>query len=260
MKKKYTAKGTYNAGEGEPKKFEIEYENLVENEENNEKIGELLDGDPLDIIREGRQFGIKGIKRFILILFLFGFSNMILFFYAVSRFLGHLDELNKVVYVLLVAALGLGTTAYALYRAYGFVLIDSIRVIYENVRSYFKRIAEIIIDYAERTLKGKVEVTDKELAKALDFSKMIDNSLDKVPWVIRRGILFILRKLPIVGILFDMKEDILAGNKADASTKLYDKIDALISELFAQNNTKWVWWLWPLNIIVLLGIIWRNLG
>ena len=62
-------------------------------------------------------------------------------------------------------------------------------------------------------------------------------------------------------MLIDLKQEISQGNKVEASTKLYNKMDGFISDsIFGNNNTKWVWWLLPLNVIILFIFIKIKIG
>jgi hypothetical protein len=260
MKKKYTIEGTYQVNGNEEKEFEIEYDNLPENEENNNRLLELLNH-PWRLIKEGGKLGANGVKRFFTVLFLFAFSNTVLFFYAVSRLFSTDFEFIKILFVLLVLIIGLGITIYSAYRTYQYVIIDTMRVIYENLSSFFHKISELIIDKVENLFQGKVDLTDNQLTKAMDFGKMVNSKYQKTPKFLRKGIIMVLNKIPFVGMLIDLKEEILQGNKVEASTKLYNKMDVFISDsIFGNNNTKWVWWLLPLNIIILIVLIKLKIG
>ena len=260
MKKKYSLEGTYQVNGGSEKDFKIEYENLPQNEENNSKLLELLDR-PWRLIKEGGKLGVKGVKRFFTILFLFAFSNTILFLYAVVRLFSTDFQFVKVFYILLVLLIGLALTIYASYRTYQYVIIDTIRVVYENLSSFFHKISELIIDRVEGLFQGKVDLTNNQLTKALDFGKLVNSKFQRTPKFLRKGIILILNKIPFVGMLMDLKEEIMKGNKIEASAKLYHKMDGFISDsIFSNNNTRWVWWLLPLNILVSFLFIKSKIG
>jgi hypothetical protein len=260
MKKKYTVEGTYQVNSNGEKEFEIEYDNLPENEESNNRLLELLNH-PWRLIKEGGKLGVNGVKRFFTVLFLFAFSNTILFLYAVSRLFSTDFEFIKILFVLLILIIGLGITIYSAKRTYQYVIIDTMRVIYENLSSFFHKISELIIDKAENLFQGKVDLTDNQLTKAIDFGKMVNSKYQKTPIFLRKGIIMVLNKIPFWGMLIDLKEEILRGNKVEASTKLYNKMDVFISDsIFGNNNTKWVWWLLPLNIIILIVLIKLKIG
>lgn len=255
MKKKYKVEGSYQINGGEEKDFEIDYNNLPENEENNSKLLTLLDH-PWRLIKEGGKLGVNGVKRFFTVLFLFAISNTILFFYALKKLFATNFEFSKLGFVFIVLILGLGITIYSAYRTNQYVIIDTIRVIYENLSSLFKKISELIIDKAEGLLQGKVDLTDNQLTKALDFGNIVNSKFQKTPKFLRKGIILILNKIPFVGMLLDLKEEISQGNKQEASAQLYGKMDDFISNtIFGNNNTKWVLWLLPLNILILFLII-----
>ncbi len=134
-------------------------------------------------------------------------------------------------------------------------------MIYENLSSFFHKISELIIDKVEVLFQGKIDLTDNQLTKALDFGKMVNSKYPKTPKFLRKGIILILNKIPFVGMLIDLKEEILKGNKIEASNKLYNKMDGFISNsIFGNNNTKWVWWLLPVNIIIIFVLIKLKIG
>lgn len=262
MEKKYKIKGTYSTNNSDEKDFEIEYENSIENEENNSKIFQLLSS-PLSLLKEGGRLGITGVKRFFTVLFLFAISNTILFFYSIIRLFSTGFEFSKVGYVFVVLILGLIVTFYAAYRTYHYVIIDTIRVIYENVSPLFRKIADLIIDRAANLLQGKrkANISEQQLMKVLDFKSMVNSKFQIVPNFIRKGIILILKKIPFIGMVIELEEEIQQGNKAEAGAKLHDKMDNFISDyVFGMNNTKWVWWLLPVNIIVLAILIKSKIG
>jgi len=260
MKKEYSIEGIFQINGNEEKEFEITYDNIPENEGNNNKLLQLLNH-PWRLIKEGGKLGVNGVKRFFTVLFLFSISNTILFFYSISRLFSTDFEFSKIFFVFLVLIIGLGITIYSSYRTYQYVIIDTIRVIYENLSSFFKKISELIIDKSEGLFQSKVDLSDNELKKALDFGKIVNSKYQKIPKFLRKGIILILNKIPFVGMLIDLKEEISKGNKLEASTKLYNKMDGFISEsIFGNNNTKWVWWLLPINILILIILIKFKIG
>lgn len=233
---------------------------LSDNNEDNNKLLQLLNH-PWRLIKEGGKLGVNGVKRFVTVLLLFSISNTILFFYAINRLFATNFEFTKAFFVFLVLIIGLGITIFSTYKTYQYVVIDTMRVIYENLSSLFQTISETIVDKVEGLFQGKVDLSDNQLTKALDLGKMVNSNYQKTPKFLRKGIVLILEKIPFAGMLIDLKEDILKSNKIEASTKLYNKMDGFISEsIFDNNNTKWVWWLLPINIIILLVLIKFKIG
>jgi len=260
MKEKHSVEGTYQINGNDEKEFEINYDNLSKDEGKKNKLIELLNH-PWRLIKEGGELGVNGVKRFFTVLFLFSLSNTILFFYSISRLFSSDFEFSKLFFVFLVLIVGLAITIYSAYRTYQYVVIDTIRVIYENLSSFFHKISELIIDKVEGVFKEKVDISDNQLAKALDFRKIVNSKYQKTPKFLRKGIVLILNKIPFFGMLVDLKEDISYGNKLEASEKLYSKMDGFITNsIFGNNNTKWVLWLLPINIIVLILLIKFKIG
>ncbi|MEZ5174117.1 MAG: hypothetical protein R2850_11575 [Bacteroidia bacterium] len=255
MKDEYKIKGRYSIEGGKTNEFEIEFNNLPENEENNKKLVEILHY-PLRLIAEGGKLGVKGIKRFFLVLFLFAITNLFLLLYSVIRVVMSGFEMPKLVIVILVLLIGIGFTAYAAYRVYQFVMIDAMRVIYGNMTSFFKNLSQTIIEKAASIIQGKTEITDQKLIEALDFGKMIQSKYKNAPGILKKGITMILKRIPFTGIITLLKTDISDGRLDDASARLYSEMDGFITTtIFGNNNTRWVWWLLPLNIVALLVLI-----
>lgn len=258
MEKKYTVEGTYQVNNGEEKEFSFDYTNTEENVETNNKLLEILDK-PYKLILQGGKHGVKGVKRFFSVVFLFLFANICMVIYAINRIITTGFGFGKTFMLVVVFLAGIGFTIYAGYRTYQYVVIDTIRVIYENSSSLFKRISDLIISSVEKVFTGKKEVNQSDIKKALNFSKMIHQKYQKVPRFIRKGIIMVLKKVPFVSMLVNLQEDISAGNNSIASAKLYTKIDGFITgTIFGNNNTKWVLWLLPLNLFLMfLFIRWK---
>lgn len=90
---------------------------------------------------------------------------------------------------------------------------------------------------------------------------MINSRYQKAPSFLKKGIILILNRIPFAAMLLDLQDDILNGKKVEASKKLYIKMDDFISNiLFGNNNTKWIYWLLPLNIIAVILLIKFKIG
>lgn len=230
--------------------------NVTESTEKNKRLLQLLDkSNPWPLIREGGKLGVNGVKRFFTIVFLFSITNTLLFFYAIAQLVSNGFALGKVFFLLLVLLVGVGFTIYAAYRTYEYVVIDTMRVIYENLTSFFQKICLTIVEKAASLIKSKTNLTDDQLTKALDFGKMVNEKYKKTPKFLRKGAILLLKRIPLVSMLIALKNAITSENKLEASQKLYNKIDGFISDnILGNNHTRWVCWLLPLNIVI-LGLI-----
>lgn len=237
----------------EENEFKIPYDRPEDREKTNTLI--KLFYRPWSLIKEGGKLGLKSVKRFFIILLLFAFSNLLLFFFALSRLISANFEWRKLWLLLLIFLLGTGFTLYAGYKTYRYVLVDAMQAVYGNLTSFFYGISEQIIEKTYGISGGKIDM-HKNLNKTLDFGKMVHSKYRKIPKILRKGIVLMLSKIPVAGILLSLQNDITNNNKTEASTKLYQKIDQFISgNIFKKNNTLWLCWLFPLNILVLILLI-----
>lgn len=239
--------------ESENQEFELT------NEENS-KILELLEH-PWRLLKEGGKFGIDGVKKMFTHAFLFGFTNFFLFLYAIYRFFASELSVPHAGYILLVLAIGVGITAYAIYRTYNYLIINTLGALYANSSSFFQKIVAGIIDKVDGLIDGTKEVTDAQLQKAISLGNMVNEKYAKMPGLFRKGMNLLLNRIPIVSMVMEIKGDLKTGDKAGASIKLYTKMDNFVTEsIFGSNNTNWVWWLLPLNVVISLIIIRWKIG
>jgi hypothetical protein len=204
---------------------------------------------------------VHGAKRFFSVLFLFSLSNTVLFLFAIVRAFSTDFAFSKLLYLFLVLVIGICFTIYAAYRTYQYVVIDTMRVVYGDLAPYFQKVSEHLVDKVAGTIQGKVGLSDEQLTKAMDLGNLINSKFTGTPRFLRKGIVLILKRIPIAGMLLDLKEELSMGNKQAVSAKLYTQVDSFISgSIFGKNNTNWVWWLLPVNVLVLLLLIGSKIG
>lgn len=256
MKKKYTTE-VHDQESG--KSWEIEFENPEENTEKANKLMELIDY-PWQLITQGGKLGVTGIKRFIQVVILFSLVNSLLFVYGFVRIISTGVGTEKFIVLLVVALLGIGTTAYVAYRAYQYAAIDVMRVVYENMSGLFQKICAIIIDKVWAIFQDKTKLNNKQLEKAINIGEIVNEQYKKMPRLLKRGITLVLSKVPVVGTLMTLRNELVEGGKEKASHKLFEKMDGFIGTFFKANNIHWVWWLLPLNIVVMYVVIKLKIG
>jgi hypothetical protein len=198
-------------------------DNSIEREERQKQILALLN-QPWLLLKKGGALGINGVKLFFRVLMFFSISNIILFNYATIRLFSTDFTFIKILVVLLVLLIGIVATVYSAYKTYQFVIIDTLRVIYESQVSFFQKISELVIDKVETALKGKVNLSANQLQNTLDFVKIIDSKFQNTPKVLKKGALLVLNRIPFVDMIIDLKESIQKGKKMEASVKLFDKM------------------------------------
>ncbi len=72
--------------------------------------------------------------------------------------------------------------------------------------------------------------------------------------------LFFFRRLPFMDMAMEVASGIKDGDKSSAQQKLQNQVDARMNDYFKHNNTRWIMWLLPLNIVVQLVIIFWKIG
>jgi len=233
---------------------DIDLKDLVEGEGQDKGLIDLLHS-PWKLIKKGGKAGFKGVKRLITIVFVFGATNAVLFFYTLKKIFEVGFEFGNLKYLFLVVLVNIGATIFAGYQAYQFVVVDALGIVYKNSSSFFQRISRSIADKAGGIFQGDKNISSKNLSKSLDVGSFLKAKYDKLPKILVWGINLALSRVPFMDVIMDLKDDIVNESSDDAGDKLYTGLDGLIRNVFDKNNTNWVWWQLPLNIGLVIAIV-----
>ena len=229
--------------------------NSIKEQERTARILELLEK-PMLLLGRGANLGVKGVKRLVLIVLLFGITNTFLFLFALISAIRADIVFNQMPFLLLVLVVGFGLTFFAGYRAYRFAVINALSLVYGGMTPTFRKLSSAIVDKGGDAYDGKREIEDDKLSKSIDVGNILNERFERTPELLRKGIGFILNRLPFMTMLTDLKSEIQGGDRQKASETLYSRMDLFITEkIFGGNNTKWVYWLLSLNIFIQLIII-----
>lgn len=221
-----------------------ENETEVNNEQLIDRVISML-RNPKQLIGEARKVGGKGIGRVILVIFLFVLVNFICLISGMIK-LFSITTASSTGYLLLVLIVGIAMTAWASSKAYNFALIDAFGKLYPKLTPLMQKICTVIIHQSEKSLRNSGDAK-----QGLDFGKIIDSAFKNIPRFAKKIFVYLLSKTPIPNLVMGVKEDILEGKKEEAAVKLKTNIDAYLNEfVFEPNNTNWVYWLLPLNIVI----------
>jgi len=219
---------------------------------NMEKLVSLLEH-PWKLISQGRQFGLTTVKKFLPLMALFVFTNLILWISAIYFMLVTEFTISKLLFIILILLIGIGFTVYAGYRAYKMMILDALRVIYQNSETLFRKISSQIINKADELIKGRFEVNEQQLKQALDIGQLLQTYYQKAPRLLQKVFQRLLNKIPFAEMVQGLKTDLIQGNKEKASETLYVQIDQFVmTSIFGNNTFKWIYGVLALNIILQL--------
>lgn len=260
MDDKKNIEGTYWTNSGEEKSFSMEIDiPEIKDEKVKQVIG--LMGNPLKLILQGGAMGLVAARKVLLMIFLFFVTNTFLVLYAIYIFIVGDAVIGDLPWVLAVAGAGFICTALAAYKGYQFVLMEAIRICYRAMNGLFLQFSAFIVDKAAAIMQKQTPAGNKDLDFALNLSDMINQRFNKLPFLLRKGVQMILKRVPIVGMVYELRMEIVQGNKQQASQMLFTKMDAFIEDsLFSKNNNRWMWILFFANLLVSLIIIQYQIG
>lgn len=213
---------------------------------------------PLSLIRQSGNLGIKGVKRLIGIIFLFALSNLILDIYAIVSLILSNYTHTKLLNLLLLIITGIGITAFAAYKAYQYLMINALQVIYTLSKETIQNVCYNIVLKADQVFNSESFKNKTQSEGVQTTTAFIAEFYEKQPTVLKKGLQLVFKRIPLATMLFEMRTEILKGNHKDSSEKLFGAMDAFLTRnIFEANNTKWLGWLLPTNI--LLFYLWIDL-
>ncbi len=236
-------------------KNQIVDDKSLDNVEHSTKILQLLNH-PWRLLKEGGKLGLNGGKRFFTIVSLFCTSNIILFIYAISRVLSTEFKFSNILVVTLVATIGISITIYSAYRTYKYVKFQLLQLIYESSSTIFQKISEFIVEEFQNISIQTTNISNSKLSSFLKLGIFVNSKFEKSPKILRNGIILILNRIPFASMVTDLNLISTTASKEEATVKLFQRMDTFIREsIFNSNNTRWVYWFFPLNIFIVIFII-----
>ncbi|MEE9349584.1 MAG: hypothetical protein V3U80_06010 [Flavobacteriaceae bacterium] len=204
---------------------------------------------PNELVDNASKIGIKSILKMLPMVFIFALVNTIIYIY--SLFGGFEDNVLR--NTSLVFLIGLLFTFIAGYKTYRYVMVTIFSSVYHLFTPFIRKVSNAVVAKGDSLLQGK----KTKNSKVIDVGKLLTNSYNKVPGFLKFGMTFLINRIPFVEMLMDLKSN-MDENESDQvkSDQLYYKInDYVKTDVFDSNTTKWVYWLLPLNIAVLVLFI-----
>ncbi len=199
----------------------------------------------------GKQ-SLKAVMWFSIVLVSFGLSNLILFVIALFEY----GDKRFSAAPFIILFLGLVSIAFAVYKTYKYLLVDTLNVAYKYLTPLFKGISIKVID---KVVVGGTNLMGKhDVKKSLNMGNlMIEVYGKKLPNGVQKSVMFILKCIPFSDFLFTMRDDLKDGRKDNKtlSEMLYLQLDRYIKGIFNDNSMKWMAWLLPLNIILQILVL-----
>lgn len=207
---------------------------------------ELLEN-PVKLITQGGKFGVKGVGKFFGIVILFAIVNFFLLLYGMYREAVGTLLSNGLLYLGGMLLFGIGVTVLAGYKAYVYVRTDALRIAYEKLRPYFPGYCRKLVD---RVADQKIDPNNPNIQHTLDIVSFFNTSFQKFPGFIRRYLVKKISKIPFVQFFRELHQQLLAGNRDVVADTIYQRTDAFLTDNFKANNTRWILWLLPLNVVL----------
>lgn len=191
-----------------------------------------------------KQIGLTSFKHYFFTWLVFGLLNVICCIVALFTLSGSDTMYKYILSFLAILVIGIIFTIIALSFTNKYIIVYAIKKVYDLLVPFFQKLCTAII---ERTHDG-----NKPIDQVVNIGDLLNELYQqKIPGIVRKGVNFIVKQIPFREILSDMKDVIKTSNKEEASSLLFERVDAYINhKIFAGNNMKPVCWLFFINIVV----------
>ena len=209
------------------------------------------------LVKVAKQFSFKSLKYFVLVAILFAVVNIFIFSRAIIS-LKVIESMPTYILVLiLIFFVGVFLTVLATYLTYRFLLLDGLAIIYTRSTPFFKKLSVIIIDKFEYLVVDKIKLKDSRVNKLFDVGAILTDVYgQKIPFVVQKSLAFLVNKIPLSELLFNIKDTLKDRDSEKASILLYNQMDNYIQgSLLGKGSMKWIFWFLPLNIILQILLI-----
>lgn len=191
-----------------------------------------------------KQIGLTSFKHYLFTWLIFGLLNVICCIVDLFTLSGSDTMYKYILSFLAILVIGIIFTIIALSFTNKYIIVYAIKKVYDLLVPFFQKLCTAII---ERTHDG-----NKPIDQVVNIGDLLNELYQqKIPGIVRKGVNFIVKQIPFREILSDMKDVIKTSNKEEASSLLFERVDAYINhKIFAGNNMKPVCWLFFINIVV----------
>lgn len=201
-----------------------------------------------DLLKDVAKQGFKAIMAYSTSIILFGITNITIFIFWLYKSNNILNEYFIKMIICLI--FGILFTFLAISFTNKFILLDTIRVAYKHLESFFERLCTKIIDIV---VNNGNNITGKDIHSFLNIkSLMIQSYGEKMPKILQKALFFLINKIPFSDFLIKMHENFKQiKDQRKLSYILYSYLNNYIqNDLLGNVSMKWIFWLYPLNVTI----------
>lgn len=193
------------------------------------------------------------IGRCVLMLLVFFLTNLAFFISVTVKFI-RLEAYNayNILFYILIFCLGILFTAAAIAFMYKYIIVAVIEAGYGKMTPFFRAVSALLGERYSNDQKFQEKIN-----KALDFSEAFKQTYGvKTPWLIKKTVSFFLNKIPFMNFLRNLSPDINNRDIRAVSEAVYFQMDDyIVKKLFPNNSIKWIFFLFPANIIIQIVLL-----
>lgn len=211
------------------------------------------------VLLETGKIGAKGGARYIQVMAVTVLLNLVLFFTSIALGVRYGFEWSDIKYVFLVLALAIVFVIFTSIKTYQYIIIKALEEFYPDAKPLVFKLFHLTVVKTEQTIRERDSISNEQLKSAISFGFVINEYYQGLPRLIKKGLIFLMNRIPVYPMLLELREDIKDQRTEQASIKLFVEADKYIQNYFGENTTKWLYWLIPLNVVVILTTVYFTL-
>ena len=210
----------------------------------------------VSLLKDKGKIGLNGFIRLVAVVGLFLFTNLILMIIAIVSFANTEMTNTQTIWLIATAVVGIVSTAFAFIKTYRYLILDVMKIAYSTLEGVLRKLCLRIVEVLIEKSKEQQQIHKEKIIKIINTYFSTQKVFLKFPGIIRKGLILILKKVPFYDFVMEFKEMILTGNTEEISNELYIKVDTfIVEEVLGSATMKWLFWLLPLNILIVSVII-----
>lgn len=199
--------------------------------------------------------GVKSTGTLILVMGLLGILNIGLLAVALIKLFFIDFEMMHLLWIGTTILVGSGFLFFAWIRTNQYAILKTMGSVYSKLDFVLEKICILIAEKVISLYKKGEDITKEKFPKVIDFGEVVNGSYQKIPKFIRKGLIFILNRVPFVELIMGITQGTINSDTEELGELLFEKSDEYIRETFFEsNNLRWLWWAVPCNFISLLLI------
>lgn len=161
--------------------------------------------------------------------------NILCFAVGIFRFFQVGISISNLTYWIFALLSGVLVIIYTFRQVYQYLIVELLKAVYTSITQLIQEVSANLVLRAEQLFLQRTNLSAEQLEKSLQLPQLLQTQYSQLPAFLQNIIVFLLSNLPFVGLLLDLKEQIIT-DKAAATLQFQSKINQLSARFLVRSN------------------------